>query len=125
MSSGGIEFDIGNILNAYAKDLQQEINVIAEELADKAVEELRSTSPKATGDYAKNWDKKEEKGANDSKHFIIHNKKKYFLTHLLEKGHAKRNGGRTAPIPHIEPVERSIAEEFYQKVQEVVNNANR
>ncbi|KAK9680615.1 hypothetical protein QE152_g38973 [Popillia japonica] len=44
--------------------------------------------------------------------FVVHNKKKPGLTHLLENGHALRQGGRARAIPHIKPVEEQCIKEY-------------
>ena len=38
------------------------------------------------------------------------------LPHLLEYGHALRQGGRTHDHPHIKPVEDAVAKSFVKKV---------
>ena len=68
-----------------------------------AKSDLRSNSPKKSGDYAKGWAYAIEDSAEGAYKGTVYNKTDYQLTHLLEKGHAKRNGGRVAAIPHIGP----------------------
>ena len=63
------------------------------------VRELKATSPKKTGEYAKSWKYKVEGTITGSK-LVVYNQK-YQLTHLLENGHLTQDGSRTKPNPHI------------------------
>ena len=117
MADGILE--ISQILEAYTKEVNEGIKEIAEAIGEDAVGELKVTSPKDTGKYRKGWRKKvfkEEGHVN----VVIHNGKYYRLTHLLEYGHAKRNGGRTRGFVHIKPVENMVSEKFLESVEEII-----
>lgn len=107
-----ISLEIANLLSQYTEEVQEVLEASADEITQQAVKTLRDTSPKRKGKYAKSWVRKK---INNS--YVIHNKR-YYLTHLLEKGHAKRGGGRVAGIKHIAPVEQKVVEAFEQKVRE-------
>ena len=81
-------------------------------------EELREESPKRTGRYAKGW-AWQRTGMNRKEGSVgvtLHNKSLPGLPHLLEFGHAKRNGGRVPGKVHIAPIEKEICEEFQKEV---------
>ena len=104
--------EISKALEDYTEDVEHALEKTKKELANTAVRKLKQTSPKRTGRYAAGWTKKKR-----GKAIIVHNKH-YQLTHLLEKGHAKRGGGRVAARVHIAPVEkevRSMAEPVFRK----------
>ena len=93
--------------------------------AKEAVKELRSAHPSGSGKYG-SWDKKYNKGwkvmqtKTDKRYHrkaTIHNATDYQLTHLLEKGHAKRNGGRTRAFPHIAPVAEKCEDELVKNIK--------
>lgn len=46
----------------------------------------------------------------------------YRLSHLLENGHALRNGGRVAGTHFIEKASEPILEEYLRAVEEVIKN---
>ena len=48
---------------------------------------------------------------------VIHNKDLPGLPHLLEFGHAKKNGGRVAGRIHISKIEREVADKFEKGIR--------
>lgn len=117
------EINLSGILNGYAKEVKTQLKSAQEEVAKEGVDELKATSPKGhragSGKYAKDWAVK-RMGSS----LIIHNRKHYQLSHLLEKGHATRNGGRTRAFPHIKPVEEQVIKDYEAKAKKAIENAN-
>ena len=114
--------DINKILQDYADDIQNEIESLAEETADEGVKKLKNTKnvyQVRSGKYNKNWRKRVEKGFNDIR-VTIYNNKYGSLTHLIENGHATRNGGRTKAYKHIEQVEEQVSDAFEKGVEEII-----
>lgn len=109
--------EIAKALSEYSEEVQTELDNIIERNANELINKLKETSPRKTGSYAKGWTKKKvvENGITG---YIVYNKTKPQLTHLLEFGHAKRGGGRVAGIPHIGPAR----DEIEKKIVEDVSN---
>lgn len=112
--------EIANIMQEYTEDVSRAIEEENEKIADKAVKELRNTKLKRTGQYAKGWTKKKQEDG-----YIIYNKNKPQLTHLLEHGHAKRGGGRVSGKPHIRPVEERAIKDLEDNVVRIIKNGGK
>ena len=67
--------------------------------------EIASGAPVRTGQYAKSWRVKTTEENSQKLVQTVYSPTRYMLAHLLEKGHAKRGGGRVAGKPHIAPAE--------------------
>lgn len=97
------------------------------ETANDAVKALRSAHPAGSGQYG-SWDKynkgwKIMQTKTDKRYHrkaTIHNATDYQLTHLLEKGHAKVNGGRTRAFSHIAPVADKYEGELVQNLRKYI-----
>lgn len=94
------------------------------ETAKEAVKELRNAHPAGSGKYG-SWDKKYNKGwtqkkTKRDKTITIHNATDYQLTHLLEKGHALVQGGRTRAFPHIAPVAEKCEDELFKNIKKQI-----
>lgn len=88
----------------FTDEVSARIPGIVEANAKGAMYDLRSNSPRSTGDYGKGWKLKKTYSREGFVGYLIHNATDYQLTHLLELGHANRDGGRTQAFPHIGPV---------------------
>lgn len=101
-------------LREYANgELRQQVNEAIKETARTGAKMLKQSSDynDRTGEYRKGWNAKLRRGKYSSitmtEQYSINNRK-HQITHLLEKGHASRNGGRVKPYEHIEPVEEIL-----------------
>lgn len=113
--------DISKILNEYSQEVQEGITKAAEDVAKYGAKELKNKSPKRTGKYSKGWKTQIKKGYGyvDA---TIYNATDWQLTHLLEKPHLLRNGKKSKPKVHIEPVEEKCIKKFENKVEDIIKN---
>lgn len=127
-----LSFAVIKELSKFAGHTNEVLEHAAETAAAHAVMELNADSPSRSGRYARSWAQK--KGAfakvGGIRTVIIHNKKHYQLTHLLEHGHRKvvyghDTGGTVAARVHIAPVETDVIHEFEELVKEGIRNASK
>ena len=107
-------------LAAYDQDVADGLKAEVQQVAKDMVTELKQTSPRNTGDYAKGWKARVEYESPEDIRVRVYNSKKPQLTHLLENGHAKQNGGRVNGTPHIGPAEQKAEKSLESKVKVVV-----
>ena len=125
--------EIMKYLTEYKEDINDEVKEVSDKIIKEAKNELKVISPKAkrnvklkggkvvpAGSYAKSWSIRNGKKAKDIYSKIAYNKEHYRLTHLLEFGHAKRNGERNPgakAIPHIRKTEDKYRGKFINELE--------
>ena len=118
-----IKAGVNNILKEFKDEAMDALNESIEETSKESVKKLKATSPKNKGKYARGW-RADIRWARLGTSATIYNVN-YRLPHLLEHGHATRNGnGRVYPDtpahPHIAKVEEGIGEEILKKLEKKV-----
>lgn len=109
--------EVAEALAEYRQDVAENLKESVKDAAKAAVSELKKTSPKDTGDYAKGWRSTTAFESDSDIRVQVHNKTNYQLTHLLEDGHAKVGGGRVEGQPHIGPAADNAAKTLEKDVQ--------
>ncbi len=112
-----LEAEIMRDLNEYVDSAQDVVKTAVTKAADDAKKQLKANSPKDTGKYAKSWAVKTVKESTSELGVVVHSRKLYGLTHLLEKGHAKRGGGRVPAKVHIAPVEQDVTTNLEEEIK--------
>jgi len=131
---GAVNLDrtIKDILKEYGDKVYEALDDAVDDVCLGGVEKLRSVNHFApnghpTGEYSSSWVYDNElRTLRYKTKKVIHNEEHYRLTHLLEKGHAIRNGtgrtfGRTDAYVHIEPVDRWTRDELPKTVKEMID----
>lgn len=103
VSNEGIAVAIQDILSGYSREVAEAVRLEIDEIALEGAKEIYEKSPVRSGKYAGGWGIKKPAEFTKTYTVTIANFSKPALTHLLEKGHAKQNGGRVEGIPHIGP----------------------
>lgn len=109
-------------LDIYLANTVETVGQAVEETAKETVQELKRLSPKgSTGEYADSWKQKKDpniRGKYRMSRVVYSDKPSYRLTHLLENGHAKVNGGRVDGKPHIRRAEQLAESTLLRKLKE-------
>lgn len=115
-----LEIEIAKELSAYTQEVADGIKKEVKTVAKEMVQELKQTSPSNTGQYAKGWKYEVSYESQEDIRVRVYNSKKPQLTHLLENGHVKQNGGRVNGKPHIGPAEQNAEKKLQTGVKVVV-----
>lgn len=107
---------VSDFLETYTEDVTIGMKEDVRKTADECRDEIKARSPVKTGQYKKGWSKKIAFENHSDLRIIVHNKKRYQLTHLLENGHAKVGGGRVNGKPHIRPAEEHALQKLQQRI---------
>ena len=104
-------------LEEYANLTSRNVKSAVRKSAKAVKEQINSSAPVLTGRYAKSWQTKTTAESSNMLQQTVYSPNRYMLAHLLEKGHAKRGGGRVRAIPHIAPAEE-MGEEMLESLIE-------
>ena len=103
---------VGELAEAVSEALSEYKDAATEDVkkavrdAGKTIKgEINTSAPVRTGKYAASWRSKVTAEDSQAIQVTVHSPTRYQIAHLLEHGHAKRNGGRVRAIPHIGPAE--------------------
>lgn len=104
-------------LGEYAELSNEVMKRSVTEVSQSVKKDIQANAPMRTGKYKKSWAAKKVKEDANSMTMVVHSRDRYQIAHLLEHGHARRNGDRVAAIPHIAPAEQRGAEELVSKIE--------
>ena len=121
--------NIDGLADAVMKELEEYAEVIDTDMR-KAVtkagqtvrKDIMAGAPKRHGDYSRSWSTKKTKQTSRSLEVTVYSRNRYQLAHLLEHGHAKRNGGRVRAIPHIAPAQEAAEEQLLADIERGLKN---
>ena len=116
----GLSDAVREVLEEYG-DLAKEVTRdTVRKVAKTCRQEIRAASPRKTGRYAKGWRISETVSPNGDVAETVYNAAAPSLTHLLENGHAKVNGGRVAGKANIGTAAQAAEDKLLREIQVVV-----
>ena len=120
-SVGNLAAEVMKQLNDYAELTTEGMKKAVNDAGKTVRKEIQAGAPARTGAYAKSW-KVKKTDENSTKLEVTVHSSKPGLPHLLEHGHAKRNGGRTAAQPHIAPAEELGIEQLERDIERCIKD---
>ena len=123
VSADALAKAIEDTLRDYADVTEEACVQGVREVANRCVSELHSAHPSGSGrygswdEYNADWAKTRQTSKKGVYSEVVHNRKHYQLTHLLENGHALKSGGMARAFPHIAPVAEQAEETLLSTIK--------
>lgn len=116
---------VNSILTEYREAIDKDVQAITKDISKQAAKNVQrnidAAGIKGTGAYKKSIKAKQTLRTVNKASSTIYAEKPYWrLTHLLEFGHAKVNGGRTRAFPHWEKAEQQAIRDFEKALTEAI-----
>ncbi len=129
--SSGTKIDVSKLGDAISEELTlwdrkilEEIDDLAKKSVTQLVQDTKATAP--VGNRKKHYKdsikSKGQKTARATTYIWYVDGPDYRLSHLLENGHALRNGGRVEGTHFIKKATDPILDEYVKAVEEVLKN---
>jgi hypothetical protein len=117
---------IAKELSSYTVEVAEKVKAAADETAKELLENTRAAAPERKGKYKKAMAIKTTREGEFEKTNTWYVKAPHYrLAHLLEKGHAKRKGGRVPAFPHIERNAEAAKQSFSERVERAIKNGGK
>ncbi|WP_312288139.1 HK97 gp10 family phage protein [Terrisporobacter sp.] len=123
-----LEAAISKELELYSKEITQSIKESVDIVAKEVNKEIKRnvTFKERRGKYIKSFKiKKTYENPNKKVKTWYVGNGEHRLSHLLENGHALKNGGRARAYPHIKYGQELAEKRMEELVEKGINNANR
>ncbi|NMA65319.1 MAG: hypothetical protein GX957_03645 [Clostridiaceae bacterium] len=115
--------DLMDALTEYTDEVMNDTKEIFEDEAKKLSKKIKADSPrsdKVGRHYANGWRVANTTESSLTPEYTVYNKLKPQLTHLLQGGHANRDGSRTEGIEHIDKNEDEAVERTVKRIEGVI-----
>jgi hypothetical protein len=117
--------EIALAVKEYTEDVSEAIEAELGATSKAVLNDVKSNSPVDTGAYRKGWRVKREASSSGKVRYIVYQKSKPQLAHLLEFGHAKASGGRVEGRPHIRPAYDRHVPKMADRIKRIVGRGGK
>lgn len=111
---------INGMLSDYSDDVIEETKGVVDKVTKEARKIVRENAPVKTVKYKRSIKSKKVYESLTEKRNAIYSDGYSGLTHLLENGHAKTNGGRTRAFPHWKQGNDYIVEQLPKQLKKKI-----